>query len=76
MIVQMKMKGNLLKTKKIIGVVKSGGFSSKFSYLQHLIEETLIRIHNKQSLVVVIIIFFNAFLKNLLKIIKEFFNYK
>jgi hypothetical protein len=76
MIVQMKMKGDLLKSKKIIGVVKSGGFSSKFSYLQHLIEETLIRIHNKQSLVIVIIIFFNAFLKNLLKIIKEFFNYK
>ena len=70
------MKGAALENKKVIGVVKSGGFSSKFSYFQHLKEETMIRIYNKQNFLIILIIFFNAYIKNLPKIIKQSLNYK
>jgi glycosyltransferase involved in cell wall biosynthesis len=76
MIVKMKMKGAALESEKIIGVVRSGGFSSKLTYLQHLKEETLIRIYNKQNLLIIIIIFLNSYIKNLIKIIKQSLNHK
>jgi len=76
MIVKMNMKGASLESNKIIGVVKSGGFSSKFSYFQHLKEETMIRIYNKQNFLIILIIFLNAYIKNLSKIIKQSLNYK
>ena len=55
------------KRKKIIGVVRSGGFSSSYSALEHLIEETKIRLKNNQNIFFVGIIFINAYIKIILK---------
>ncbi len=52
---------------EIIGIVESGGFSSKYGFWNRLIEELKIRIHNKQNIFLVLIIFFNAILKNYYK---------
>ena len=68
MIVKMKMTGLCTKKNEIVGLVKSGGFSSKFTYLDHLIEETRIRIHNQQNIIWVILIFLIHYFKNLKKI--------
>ena len=64
--------GTVNKKKDLIGNVASGGFSSNFTFLQHLTEETKIRIHNKQNIIFVSIIFFNAIVK---KIFKNFFRF-
>ena len=66
-IVQKKLIGNFTKKKDLIGIVKSGGYSSKISFLEHLFEESKIRICNKQNVFFVIIIIFNALLKYILK---------
>jgi glycosyltransferase involved in cell wall biosynthesis len=68
MIVKMKMTGLCTKKNESVGLVKSGGFSSKFTYLDHLIEETRIRIHNQQNIIWVILIFLIHYFKNLKKI--------
>ena len=49
-----------LSTKKneIISIFESGGFSSKLSFFEHVVEETLIRINNKQNKILVLLIFF------------------
>lgn len=52
---------------EIVGEVASGGYSSKLSFYQHLMEETKIRLHNKQNVLIVILIFTNAIFKNFLK---------
>jgi hypothetical protein len=60
-----------LATKKseLVGIFKSGtSYSSTFSFLEHLIEETRIRIDNKQNLLTVFLIFLNHYLKNIKKI--------
>jgi len=51
----------------LIGNVASGGFSSKISFFEHLIEETKIRLKNKQNLLLIVIIFTNAIFKRLVK---------
>ena len=48
---------------KIIGEVKSGGFSSTLTPLQHLNEETKIRIKNNQSFIFICIIYLNTLFK-------------
>ena len=53
--------------KKIIGIVQSGGFSSSFSPLEHLIEETKIRLKNNQNIFLIGIIFINTLVKMLIK---------
>ena len=60
---------NIEKTKKnkIIGIVKSGGFSSTFSPFQHLNEETKIRIKNKQNKLFIFLIYINASVKIFIK---------
>tara|TARA_B100001121_G_scaffold301213_1_gene312061 strand:+ start:902 stop:1663 length:762 start_codon:yes stop_codon:yes gene_type:complete len=60
---------NIEKTKKnkIIGIVKSGGFSSTFSPFQHLNEETKIRIKNKQNKLFIFLIYINASIKIFIK---------
>ena len=60
---------NILSTKKneIIGEVKSGGFSSTLSPLQHLHEETKIRINNDQNILFITLIYFNTIFKILIK---------
>lgn len=55
------------KKNKIIGVVNSGGFSSKVSFIQHLYEETLIKYNNNQNIFLIFIIFFNAIIKHFYK---------
>ena len=68
MIIKEKMIGISTKKNEIIGLFKSGSYSSTFSYLDHLKEETLIRIDNKQNLFFVFLIFCIHFLKNMKKI--------
>ena len=67
-----KFLGSSTTGDEIIGEVASGGFSSTLSFFDHLLEETKIRIKNKQNLFYVTLIFINAifkkFLKNCLKI--------
>ena len=59
--------GLVTKKKDLIGNVASGGFSSKISFFEHLIEETKIRLKNKQNLLLIVIIFTNAIFKRLVK---------
>lgn len=62
--------GSFTQKKDIIGIVSPGGFSSKLSFWEHLIEETKIRFKNNQNFLYIFIIFINAILKNLLKKLK------
>ena len=52
---------------KIIGVVQKGGFSSTLSPLDHLMEETKIRLKNKQNLPLILIIYINTLVKIFIK---------
>ena len=61
------LKGGFTKKNQKVGNMKSGGFSSKVSFFDHLIEETKIRIHNSQNIFFVFLIFINSVLKNLFK---------
>ena len=63
-----KLKGGSTPKGVKIGNVASGGYSSKISYLDHLIEEFKIRYHNKQNIFLIIIIFLNSAIKNPLKL--------
>tara|TARA_B100001094_G_scaffold220062_1_gene214086 strand:- start:1142 stop:1924 length:783 start_codon:yes stop_codon:yes gene_type:complete len=78
MIVKEKMKGISTKKKEIIGFFKSGSYSSKFTFLEHLFEETQIRLDNNQNRIIILLIFIIHFLKNLHKVkknkLKIFFN--
>ena len=49
----------------IIGEVAKGGLSSQISFFNHLKEETKIRFKNKQSYILIILIFLNAIIKKL-----------
>lgn len=48
---------------EIIGEVKSGGFSSTLSPIQHLNEETKIRFKNNQNILIITLIYLNALVK-------------
>ena len=61
-------KGNSTRKDEIISIFKSGGFSSKYSFFEHIIEETLIRINNGQNKIFVLIIFFLRCLRHFKKI--------
>jgi hypothetical protein len=63
-----KLKGGSTPKGVKIGNVASGGYSSKISYLDHLIEEFKIRYHNKQNIFLIIIIFLNSAIKNPLRL--------
>jgi len=65
---KLNLHGLFTNKREIIGEVASGGHSSKLSFFEHLIEETKIRIKNRQNLILIIIIFLNAILKNISKI--------
>jgi len=66
-IIKKKLKGISTNKNNIIGIMKSGGYSSKFSFLQHLLEETKIRYDNGQNLIFIFLIFLNAIIKNVFK---------
>ena len=57
------------KKNQLVGVVQSGGFSCKFTFFQHLIEEVKIRLDNKQNKFLVIITIINALIKRSFKIL-------
>ena len=67
LIIKNQIKGGTTNKKNIIGEVTKGGFSSKISFIKHLIEESRIRLHNDQNVLFVIIIFINAFIKQINK---------
>ncbi len=76
MIIKEKMVGIATKKNEIVGNFKSGtSYSSKFSFLEHLNEETQIRLDNNQNIFVVILVFTIHFIKNINKInVKNKFN--
>lgn len=58
------------KTNKdeIIGIFRPIGFSTKLKYLEHLIEETLIRVDNGQNRLLILMLFVLKYIKNLQRI--------
>ena len=62
-----KYKGISTPKNQLVGEVKSGGYSSRVTFIAHLIEESKIRFNNNQSIVLIILIFFNALIKYFLK---------
>ena len=67
LIEKLKINGVATKKNELIGIMKSGGYSSKIKFFDHLKEEMRIRYHNGQNLFLITMIFVNAFLKNLFK---------
>ena len=78
MVVKEKMKGKATMNNELIGKVSSGGFSSKFGFVNHIIEENKIRLKHKQNKLFIILITINKIIKRLnylFKIrIKQLFN--
>ena len=68
-----KIFGGCTEKKDVIGVVKSGGLSSKISLLSHIIEEMKIRLDNKQNIFLIILILLNALIKGYSKKILNFY---
>ena len=66
----------LLKKNQIIGIVSSGGFSSKFGFLNSLFEECKIRFNNGQNFFIVLIILINNLIKNSKKFFFNVYNAK
>jgi len=66
-IITKKLKGDFTNKKQLIGIVQSGGYSSKISFLDHLFEESKIRVKNNQNILFVFLIYCNAIIKHLLK---------
>ena len=67
MLISNNAEGTFTDKQDLIGEVSSGGYSSKLSFIDHLIEEMRIRFDNKQNFFLIIFIFFNALIKNGLK---------
>ena len=68
LIVKNKKKGMITKKDQLIANFDSGGYSSKLSLFEHMIEETNIRINNKQNKIIVLTMFILKFLKHYFKI--------
>ena len=71
MILKFKMKGVATEKDEIFGEFRKGGFSSNFSYLEFLKENTQIRIDNGQNIILVYIIFLIRFIKNIRKVFNK-----
>ena len=57
MIVKEKMKGISTLKDELIGIFKSGtSYSSKFTFIEHLFEETTIR-KNGQNIIIIFLVF-------------------
>lgn len=67
MLILNNAKGTFTDKQDLIGEVSSGGYSSKLNILDHLLEETKIRIDNKQNIFLIILIFLNTLIKGGLK---------
>lgn len=62
-----KVKISSTPRNKVIGIVQKGGFSSTLSRLDHLNEETKIRVKNNQNLFLILLIYINSLIKIFLK---------
>ena len=71
LMVKHKLKGVSPGKNEIIGEMAAGGLSSKLTYINHLIEESKIRIKNKQNIFLIVAIILNGILKNFKRIINE-----
>ena len=71
-----KINGTSTNKKQLIGIVSSGGFSSKFGFMNGLLEESKIRLNNGQSFFIVLIILLNNLIKRFLKVTLNFYNAK
>ena len=74
--IKKKLFGLSTKKNQIIGVVSSGGFSSKFGFLNSLFEECKIRFNNGQNFFIVLIILINNLIKKFLKVFFNIYNAK
>ena len=68
-VIGLNLKGGYTKKHELVGIFKSGGFSSKVSFFKQLVEETKIRIHNKQNIFFITLIFINAVFKRIIKFV-------
>ena len=67
MLILNNAEGTFTDKQDLIGEVSSGGYSSKLNILDHLLEETKIRIDNKQNIFLIILIFLNTLIKGVIK---------
>ena len=74
MINNFSLKGLATKKNEILGKFKSGGFSSKIEYFDHLMELNKIRIDNNQNTIFVYLIFIFKIIKKPIKFIKSLIN--
>lgn len=68
MIVKNKMKGIATKKNELFGIFRTGGFSSKIDFYEHMCESTKIRIDNGQNKFIVLLTFLYKYLCNLKRI--------
>lgn len=71
MIVNHKLIGTASKKEEIFGNFRSGGFSSKVNFLDHLKDLNEIRIKNGQNFIYVYLLFFYKIIKNIHKVLKS-----
>jgi len=68
LIVKNKKKGTITKKEELISTFDLGGYSSRLSLFEHMLEETNIRINNGQNKLVVLLIFILKFFRHFSKI--------
>ena len=68
LIVKNRKKGSITKKNELISTFDLGGYSSKLSLFEHMLEETNIRINNGQNKLIVLMIFILKFFKHFSKI--------
>ncbi len=62
-----RYKGESTPKNIVIGEVARGGFSYKTSFIEHLNEESKIKLKNKQSFCIIVLIYINALIKKIFK---------
>jgi len=67
LVLKNKYKFGATPKKRLIGEMKGGGYSSKFSFFDHLNEESKIRFKNNQNIFYILLIYINACIKFLIK---------
>ena len=65
LIIKNKIIGGSTKRSQLIGEVQKGGYSSKISFTDHVIEEAKIRLDNDQNKLVILAIILNSFFKKI-----------
>ena len=68
LIIKSKKNGGITKKNELISTFDLGGYSSKLSLFEHMLEETNIRINNGQNKLIVLLIFVLKFFKHFSKI--------